>query len=971
MAVEDGLLMSTPEGFIEKTGLAVVAEFKLWCWATCLQRNGVEHFAKMWKGFTTNIFKAFIGDSPVAVPGGTLGFDMRRRNIVAMKFVRGSPFSWMEGIFYGDIPKIKPWGTRCAHLQSSRSFPTPTKRARDDARELHRNITRNEVDYREVTPDVKTLISRQAFLIGKRLRPRIKFSNAHVSLTNSAELNCPRSSGGKAVAIARDYLRWAQQLGSSQTRQECWHGTPFNEVPGRPLFTTMCRESTNFVRNHKKILEPDDDFVIDVAAWLEDPTKYEVRDCHTTGLDEAVGPQLLQWAIDTGIEKGYLGGSRFKSLTDPLYRTGKPLKFRYSTIGEPGLKSRPITVTEAWSDLFLSPFGHDIISVMDQDAECQAGLHAAFQGYELAKVLFGFEVTPDMCPMAGDLTQATEYIQDGAAIPALRGLFRGLGTLDVLRGVMIDTLLSPHQEVDFDREGNDVCHPPTERAALMGRPGSKGTLVLLVKVAKQMALYTTGAYKVRKGVMNVTPHLFRTAGDDFFFLAKKPLLLEMLMHLKAMGLMLNESKFLWGKGATRFCEEVLVWDHCMKSTPGRLQDVPYETHPHVDAIKVRLLCPLTKDSDGGLGRNDTNPAIGKAFMIAKLLNWFPADFHAMRETVVNRYRQRMGPYIDWNQPMVYLPPSLGGLGLVPKPEDVERLVLLLREMPAYVLSCVCAQNDGLADPTISRVLSSFAKRSSYRGKTLRDDGVAEINFMLEKAGAVVEDAEMAAMCGSDMETWHRQKRWVKAGMAKAQGYIPKSFAFNTLERPIMFKALIMSSSTTERLCRAKDELEEAYQEAVEVCLKLDHPDELKLLTQMGYTEVVERLADAKREESEAQFELERFTYVKLMETSDMDHREVVFSSQIIERPAEDIRAGRGFSQRPWLSRFQQMVAGLMLHCPDIPMYTPEALLRLEERIRDRNLAPIDFNPPAPQWVKRDKIESGTLNMRIPTLWKPS
>jgi hypothetical protein len=614
----------------------------------------------MWKAFVTNILKAFYGDALIKVPGGTIGYAHSQAAArPRMRFVRRTPFSWMEGVFFGDLPTVKPWATRINHLISTRSYPTPTQLARAEERDDHRRITRKDVDPFEVDSATIFDISREAYKFGKKLRPKVKSSNAHLSLTNSAELDTPRSQGGRAAAVARDFFQWAKAEPTSRARGETWHGTPFNEEPGRPRFSTMCRPAENFLKNYKRVLESNDDFEIDVIAWLEDPTKFAVKDS-ITGLDEAVGPQILQWAIDTGIRLGYLSGSRFKDANNPLKRTVKPLPFRYSDVGEPGLKTRPITVAEAWSDLFLSPFGHDFISILDQFDECQAGLHAAYQGYELAKALHGFHITKDMLGMSGDLVKATEYIEDAAAKPMCKSFFRGLGTLDVLREAMIDTLLSAHEEIEYDGEGNQIAHLPTQRAALMGRAGARGTLVLSVIIAKRIALRKSGSYSVRSPTVHVEPHLFRTAGDDFFLLGKRKLLDELLKQLEKMGMRLNRAKFLFSSKGTRFCEEMLVWDHCRRPAQGHISKVPYDEHSHVDSIKIRLLCPVTKDSDGSMGRNDTNPAIGKAFMVAKQLAWFPPGFDAMRETVVERYRQRMRPFIDWKQPMVYLPPALGG-----------------------------------------------------------------------------------------------------------------------------------------------------------------------------------------------------------------------------------------------------------------------------------------------------------------------
>jgi len=85
MAVEDGLLMSTPEAFLNEPGLSAVRRFKLWTWKTCLQNGGIELHHKMWKGFCLNILKAFLGDTPRPVIGGTIDTPIQMMGVSVQK----------------------------------------------------------------------------------------------------------------------------------------------------------------------------------------------------------------------------------------------------------------------------------------------------------------------------------------------------------------------------------------------------------------------------------------------------------------------------------------------------------------------------------------------------------------------------------------------------------------------------------------------------------------------------------------------------------------------------------------------------------------------------------------------------------------------------------------------------------------------------------------------------------------------
>lgn len=212
----------------------------------------------------------------------------------------------------------------------------------------------------------------------------------------------------------------------------------------------------------------------------------------------------------------------------------------------------------------------------------------------------------------------------------------------------------------------------------MADPGTKGMLMLLSLAAEEEAFleYKKGAPLTPEDF--ITPHAFKgmteptrhfsAAGDDHAAIGtEKYLNLIAEKHVEN-RMKVSTTKHGISPVAGRYCEEIICLLPETELVPDK--SVFYQTYEKsgmVDSVKLRLMGPETKPSQGS---GSINPAIGKGPSLMKRLSWAPPGW--------NNFLNRVGRwrFLDRNRHnfprkdgrinlMVELPRVLGGLQMSP------------------------------------------------------------------------------------------------------------------------------------------------------------------------------------------------------------------------------------------------------------------------------------------------------------------
>jgi len=229
-----------------------------------------------------------------------------------------------------------------------------------------------------------------------------------------------------------------------------------------------------------------------------------------------------------------------------------------------------------------------------------------------------------------------------------------------------------------------------------------------------------------------------------------------------------------------------------------LRDAPYAEQPHIDAMKVRLFSPCAKEHEG---KDEPNPAIGKARQMHGMLAWLGGGFESLTPLFAKRWEQRMAAYLPADLAFRYLPVRLGGIEAPAyhRPKvDVRRALLALPEVHLWAIQEVL---DGSSTPMLSRVLASFATNARARG--ISSDAIEdEIRQTLHNASLTrgVDDPGLFSMAldrdllfASELDpvlVWRNLRYKDKAAVAKRLGLVSIDEAIDLIGRPYLFRDML-------------------------------------------------------------------------------------------------------------------------------------------------------------------------------------
>jgi len=794
-SITDAVIFSTPDIFNRKPAFRRILK---WAYSVGVYRTDTG--TRQWKQFGSLLkWHALQSNTPKPEnPSDFPGFGHQRTEEFPSFWFEACP--WMRSIFmHGAKSKLDL--TRVAHFTSSRGLPPGDAETRTGSLQKHRETLESVHDE---TEDRRALLSELSRLIGRKLKRGSDYqSQAHLSLTTSSSFDSLVKEGGRAKEISESFRIWMETVPLKTREGTTLLGRDSTELCGFPRWMTVGRKDyTDFI----SALPHDSEGAIHPcvrAGESRQDTEFDFENFKYEdpiyGLDEATGYQLHQWSVETLLELGILTGNKHDPDSIQISSEVIPL-VRRSSIGEPGAKSRVITVGEACVTIFLQPFSHHITGWLRTHPSAQAGLTRAAQGFEYVKGLHLKEHPPveqlDLMMLSSDLTTATDFCVHSYSQAMLDGFVRGVQEISVYHRLSRELLCSPRRVIDGEETWT------TSRGILMGDPGAKAVLTLhnLCAELESFLRYRIDQNISDSELLRRTRHIqeipaawwrhFACSGDDHAAIGPMEYLSGITQSHTKNGMSVSFPQNFVSKVGGTYCEEFFfIREYSSKELflKKYLWQLRYESHIHVDAIKLRLLSPCSKEHEG---KDEPNPGIGKAHQISKVLAWLETPLDLLKKWASWRFSERFSGLLPGDVSQ-FLPVSLGGLeapGWHLSPEQVIEEIL---DLPPAHLSLIEKLLSGKTTHMDRRVLSSYASDARARGveADVIKDYVRQFlaNVELTRAINVDEIQSVIEVDPSEFKNWTARQKFREAAL---HNFISINDAINLIERPYIFRDLL-------------------------------------------------------------------------------------------------------------------------------------------------------------------------------------
>nr|QQD86177.1 RNA-dependent RNA polymerase [Botryosphaeria dothidea narnavirus 3] len=805
-AINDNLITSSPEVI---RSLQDSPEYKkLIHWAYSLAAHSSDRVTREWKKFSALVKWCALASEtdappyPQDFPGYAASW--AKPTVLPPFWCKLVP--WLSAVMERGVQN-KVEATRVMHFTTSRNFPAGGKQTREESLRKH-SVTLHS--RHSLSEPRKKILERLSYLIGKQTKRHMDeqgyTSLGHTSLTANASLDSSTDMGGRAAEVGMKFRSWLDHIPDQDVLETTWFNQSYWLKAGRPRWQTMCRDSLNHELSHEAG-ESDDRVDLDFENFkLEDPLY---------GLDDRTGYQLLQWSIEEGLNQGILEGSPFARENDKLRLSGTCPSIRPSAIGEPGAKSRVVTVGEDWLTMLLQPWSHHVIGGLRTHPSATSGLTRGWQLFEWVKRQGNSAPPPagDRYFLSSDLTTATDFCTHEYSLAMLRGLHRGLERASDPYFDLCATLLCSGRiyESDIVEENFDVA---TTRGILMGDPGAKIVLTMhnlcaeveaFLRHVYQMIDATDEEFLFRLSTLKGIPverwRLFACSGDDHFGQGPRSYLQRITLNHALNGMSVSwPQNFLSSRGGF-YCEEMLLTvglaDAQIWGRKVPLRDVPYQDQPHIDAMKIRLLSTCAKEHEG---KDEPNPAIGKARQMHGMLAWLGGGWESLTPLISRRWEQRMKAFLPSSLALRYLPVKLGGIEAPAYHRPKVDVRTALRSLPEHHLWAIKQVLDGTATPMLSRVLASFATNARARGISadMIEDQIRETLLQADLVRGV-DDSGLRNLAlergllpkGEDVDlVWRNLRYKDKAAYAKRMRLVDVHEAISLIGRPYLFRDML-------------------------------------------------------------------------------------------------------------------------------------------------------------------------------------
>jgi hypothetical protein len=179
------------------------------------------------------------------------------------------------------------------------------------------------------------------------------------------------------------------------------------------------------------------------------------------GLEESrLGMQTWFWSYLTLLESNVI-----QEDGSVIGRT----KIRAHAVGEPGNKTRIVTMAEAAFSVYMQPFARRGKEVLEIDHAVRSGLVRGWSGYSLVCDLrtLNYVIPEDYVFMAGDYLEATDHMFHKNNKLVMTEVFKSAGLANSYTLSAINLLCSPREYL------SDGVFKTTTKGILMGDPGTK------------------------------------------------------------------------------------------------------------------------------------------------------------------------------------------------------------------------------------------------------------------------------------------------------------------------------------------------------------------------------------------------------------------------------------------------------------------------------------------------------------------
>jgi hypothetical protein len=601
--------------------------------------------------------------------------------------------------------------------------------------------------------------------------------------------------GGRAAEVTVKYRTWATYIPDHDVSETTWFGAPYRLIAGRPRWETMCRE-TPTATTGRTFGESAEDMILDFENFKYEDPLY--------GLDHATGMQLLQWSIEDAIKNGAIVGCPFDNGI-PLKKGNVAPSIRASAIGEPGAKSRVVTVGEDWLTILLQPFSHHLLGKVKTHPSVTAGLTRGWQLFEWCKGLrnAGPCKAETTYFLSSDLKRATDFCRHDHSLSMIEGFMEGLGETSQYLRICAELLCSPRR---YESNIESFFDTLTSRGILMGDPGAKLVLTLHNLCAESEAYirYSIGAIdsddasfyerlRISKGGPARKWRHFACSGDDHIGQGPKEYLQRITLNHELNGMSVSwPQNFLSSRGAF-YCEEMLLVVG-LESSEIYGGDVPlhkrdYLRQPHIDAMKTRLLSPCSKEHEG---KDEPNPAIGKARQMQGMLSWLGGGWEQARCLFSARFEARMEAFLPPNLGIRYLPVKLGGIGSPAFHHSFDELAgIFERYLSNNHKQALQDVLGGSAPLLVRRTLATFATNARARGISSNtvSDQVKEVLSNAELTLGI-DDSGLQLLTMTADRDWENLRFSDKKTLAKRYGFLTVDDAIDIIDRPYLFRNML-------------------------------------------------------------------------------------------------------------------------------------------------------------------------------------
>jgi len=559
----------------------------------------------------------------------------------------------------------------------------------------------NEVG-KAIAQDICVNIQQEADRVSKTFKEiATKKKDYHSSFSSSSSFEYGRSEGGK----------W-----NTYTFGE------FNEFMQKPIFENFTFDEGGWLDAYGKTVCSNDLAHHETwrVAYLDEPLcgvygetitpgyLQEGVEAFAQGADARLGTLMFQWS--TLKHKVFL--EEYNIDNPSTYPKGK-----VSVVKEPGGKIRPVTSSETWLNVYLSPAAHTLRGFLESIPACRVGLSESNGLFRFSQE-YKIEPSIDDFISTSDMTSATDRAAHETGFGLLNGLITELhsqgaltkGERDYLKSAA--ALLTTPKRLQLKTKGSekrlinksvldseidgvfdgDCFYFSNMRGIMMGDPLTKIVLTLSSYGAWRVTVKSPWN-DVRDFRLITTPSKIRNyskvkaytcAGDDHLGIGPEEDLIRIPKVMESMGYEISWDKYNINKKYVSYCQLFgMLPRYNPVSMAKGVKNTAERKFIQIDVPKLRLLTQFQK-MGGKENFDKPDPMVGKSLQMSK-------DIMYMRETLelekvkddlgLSVYYARLRSFInlqsvyvrllmpswmEWKlitNVMTYLPPEFGGLGL--------------------------------------------------------------------------------------------------------------------------------------------------------------------------------------------------------------------------------------------------------------------------------------------------------------------